>query len=321
MDPSPSERRVKPSAPDSIRRDACRAPLLNCFSVDVEEYFHAEVFHGRLGEGERAELPCRAARYVERLADLLERHESRATFFVLGSEAQRLGPLLHDLVRRGHEIGCHGYAHQHLSRLTMGEFREDLRRAKAALQDAVGVTPLGYRAPTFSITQRTSWALDVLVEEGFEYDSSIFPIRHDRYGVPEAPTQPFRAVTPGGAEIVEFPPLTLDWRFLRVPVGGGGYLRLLPGWIVRRAIARCEHAKRPAMIYVHPWELDAEQPRLPLPKLSQWRHRVNLEQTEAKLERLFQAHRFTTATRVRAQLDRETMPSFSLDRAPTEQGP
>ena len=285
-------------------------PNFNCFSIDVEEYYHAEVFHGRLTETQFAALPRRAAPRVQRLAELLERHESRGTFFVLGSETRRLAPLLRELSKRGHEIASHGYAHRHLSRLTPDEFRDDLRRARLEIEDAVGVTPIGYRAPTFSITHRTAWALDVLVAEGFEYDASIFPIRHDRYGVPDAPAEPFRALAPGGAAILEFPPLTINGRFLRIPVGGGGYLRLLPVWILDRTLARREHARRPAMLYVHPWELDPDQPRLPLPFLSQWRHRVNLARTEEKLQLLLTRHRFAPARHVLSQIDRATLPTF-----------
>jgi len=271
---------------------------MNCFSVDVEEYYHAEVFHHRLTVSERDRLPRRAALFIEQIAELLESHESRATFFVLGAAVRYLAPLLRSLAERGHEIACHGYDHQHLSRLSPEEFREDLRRARGVLENAAGVSPRGYRAPTFSVTHATSWALDIIIEEGFEYDASIFPIRHDRYGVPRAPTEPFWAEAPSGARIIEFPPLTLNWRLMRLPVGGGGYLRLLPGCVVRHCVAARQRTGTPTMLYVHPWELDPEQPRIPLPLSSRWRHRVNLHKTEDKLRRLLEAHQFDTADNI-----------------------
>lgn len=293
------------------------APILPCFSVDVEEYYHAEVYHAHLTQDARAALPQRAARGVELLANLLERSESRGTFFVLGSEARRLGPLLREIVGRGHEIACHGFNHQHLSRLTFPAFREDLKRAKAEIEDAVGVTPRGYRAPTFSVTRRTAWALDALIAEGFSYDASIFPIRHDRYGVPGAPTVPYWAISPDGREILEFPPLTLGGPYLRIPAGGGGYLRLLPTWIIDQALTRRARDGRPALLYIHPWELDPEQPKLPLPRFSQWRHRVNLDRTEHKLRRLLSCRRFTTIRRVLETLKLDRLPRYCVDRSQT----
>lgn len=291
-------------------------PLL-AFSVDVEEYYHAETFYRTVPRTQWPELPRRAAPCLERLAGLLERSECRATFFVLGDTLPQLGPLLTEFARRGHELACHGYGHDHLERLTPAMFRTDVRRARDALQQHTGVTPRGYRAPTFSITARTAWALDVLLDEGFSYDASIFPIRHDRYGVPTAPATPFQAIAPSGRELLEFPPLTQAWpaaqhALLRLPLGGGGYLRLLPvGWIMR-ALRRATRAGEPAVLYVHPWELDPGQPVLPHGRLARWRHRVNLGRTEAKLTRLFAACRFTTCARVLGGLRPETLPRFDL---------
>jgi polysaccharide deacetylase family protein (PEP-CTERM system associated) len=286
---------------------------LNCLSVDVEEYFHAEVFHGCLSPTDWPRMERRAAPFVERIARLLEEHGSRATFFVLGVTVDHLTHLLRWLAGRGHEIACHGDGHQHLARLTPQQLRDDLRTARRRIEDAVGVRPRGYRAPTFSITRTTAWALDVVIAEGFEYDASVFPIRHDRYGVPDAPREPFWAVAPSGARILEFPPLTLGRRPLHVPVGGGGYLRLLPAGLVDRCIAAQERRSKPAMIYVHPWELDAEQPRLPVGRWSEWRHRVNLHRTESKLVHLLQRHRFDTAQNVLRRVRAiGGVPSFGL---------
>ena len=294
--PVPVAAGVSPAV-DRNKPENLSAPL-TCLTVDVEEYFHCEVFAGCISPAEWPQLERRAAPFVERLGELLQRHESRATFFVLGWMVDHLAPLLRHLASQGHEIACHGDAHDHLARMAPHTLRQDLQRARGRIEDALGIRPIGYRAPTFSVTRSTAWALDVIIEQGFEYDASIFPIRHDRYGVPDAPVCPFWAVAPSGARILEFPPLTLDWRLVRIPVGGGGYLRLLPGAVLRRCLAWHECHRQPALLYVHPWELDPQQPRFEVGALSQWRHRVNLRTTETKLNRLLSAFRFDTARNV-----------------------
>jgi polysaccharide deacetylase family protein (PEP-CTERM system associated) len=224
-----------------------------------------------------------------------------------------MAPLLRYLVSQGHEIACHGDTHDHLSRMTPDTLREDLRRARGRIEDAVGAEPRGYRAPTFSITHTTAWALDVVVEAGFQYDASVFPIHHDRYGVPHAPVLPFWIVAPSGGRLLEFPPLTLDCGSVRIPVGGGGYLRLLPGGVLRHCVARRLRRGQPAMIYVHPWELDPGQPRFDVGRAAQWRHRVNLRTTETKLDRLLAKFRFDTAQNVLARITAgQDLPVFKL---------
>ena len=289
------------------------AGSLNCLSIDVEEYFHCEVFAAAVSPGTWETMERRAEPCLERIAELLGRYNSRATFFVLGWMVPKLAPLLRSLALAGHEIASHGDAHGHLARLTPEQFREDLRRSRDRLADALGVQPRGYRAPTFSVMRSTAWALDVLLAEGFEYDASIFPIHHDRYGVPDAPAEPFWAVTPSGGRIVEFPPLTVNAGVVRVPVGGGGYLRLLPGSVVRRCVAGRQRRGKPVMLYVHPWELDPDQPRLPARRLAEWRHRVNLRTTGQKLERLLGLFRFDTAGAVLGRVvERGGLQSFRL---------
>ncbi|MBU0640591.1 MAG: DUF3473 domain-containing protein [Planctomycetes bacterium] len=301
-------------------RPNASAGTLACLTVDVEEYFHCEVYARCAPASTWSHFERRAAPFVERLGDLLQRHESRATFFVLGWMVPYLGPLLQHLASQGHEIACHGDAHEHLSRLTPQALREDLTRARGRIEDAVGVRIRGYRAPTFSVTRATAWALDIISEQGFEYDSSIFPIHHDRYGVPDAPASPFWAVTPSGACVLEFPPLTLDCLALRVPVGGGGYLRLLPGAILRQCLGRRARQRQAALVYVHPWELDPQQPRLRAGRLAQWRHRVNLHTTEAKLERLLRTFRFDTAHNVLKRVQAMgPLPEFALTTEATPQ--
>lgn len=321
------------SCPRSAGRGAlsARSPesdTLNCFSVDVEEHFHAEVFARCCPPESWAGRALRAAPFVERIAERLAETGNRATFFVLGWLAPHIAPLLRDLAAAGHEIACHGQNHQHLSRMTPATLRDDLRRARDTLAEITGVAPRGYRAPTFSVTRRTAWALDEIIAAGFTYDSSVFPVRHDRYGIPDAPWRPFEIVAPSGAWVAELPPLTLALPGLRLPMGGGGYLRLLPGWALRSAVAWRQRRREPAMVYIHPWELDPDQPRLPVGRLATWRHRVNLHATDGKLARLLQSQRFDTAERVlqrwrqRAVLPRfilaENSPSSSMeDRRPT----
>ncbi|MGD8452859.1 MAG: polysaccharide deacetylase family protein [Phycisphaerae bacterium] len=308
-DPGPATDGALPVTAPGPQKNA----VLSCLSIDVEEYFHAEVFAGTVPVTEWPHRQRRVAPFLERIAQLLQRHEARATFFVLGDTVPHLRRQLIDLADAGHEIACHGSMHEHLARLDAARLRDDLRRARDQLADLLGVAPRGYRAPTFSLTRATSWAVDVIADAGFEYDTSIFPVRHDRYGVPDAPVVPFWLTGPSGKRLLEFPPLTLDWGLLRVPVAGGGYLRLLPGLIMRRALAYRVHRGEPAMLYVHPWELDRDQPTPPISRLARWRHRVNLHTTEPKLAKLLRCFRFDTAERVLARVrERGDVPNFNL---------
>lgn len=270
----------------------------NCFSVDVEDYFHCEAFAGRIDPSDWSAHELRVERNVERLLQFLDAKNSRATWFVLGWVAERCPGLVKDIAAQGHEIASHGFNHQHLSRMTPETFREDLTKSLQLLEDLTGSPVLGYRAPTFSVTRRTAWAVDVLREVGFAYDSSIYPVRHDRYGVPEAPIEPFDLSAEGDGSLIEFPPLVGRRFGFNLPLGGGGYLRLLPiGWM-SRAISQANRHGRPAMTYVHPWETDPDQPRLPCSLLTRIRHYRNLDQTMDRLNFLFERHTFTTAQKV-----------------------
>jgi polysaccharide deacetylase family protein (PEP-CTERM system associated) len=226
---------------------------------------------------------------------LLDRHGVKATFFVLGWVADRHPQLVRDIHASGHEIASHGCRHHMLGRLTPEGFRQDLRDSRRRLENLAGRPVCGYRAPTFSLTHRTAWALDVLAEEGFEYDSSVFPIRHDRYGVPDAPRVAHRAVGPGGGTILEIPPLTVRFAGANWPIGGGGYLRLLPAALVVAALRALDRRGQRGMIYLHPWELDPGQPVRPMGRLTCWRHRVNLHRTADKLAWLLRRFRFAGA--------------------------
>jgi polysaccharide deacetylase family protein (PEP-CTERM system associated) len=274
--------------------------MKSALTFDIEEYFHAEAFAGGLNPEEWPSLPSRVNASTQRLLDLLDRNRVRATFFVLGWVAEREPALVREIASLGHEVACHGHGHRMITRLTRRELADDVVRAKATIEDVIGRPVHGYRAPTFSIVQETLWSLDVLAEAGFRWDSSIFPIVHDRYGIPDAPRFPHRRATSGG-EIIEFPPSTIEVMGRRLPVAGGGYFRLLPYRMTRWALRRITEGEgQPAMVYLHPWELDPEQPRLAAGAFAQVRHRINMHKTEARLARLIDEFEFAPAGEVLA---------------------
>ncbi len=285
-------------------------------TFDVEEYFQVEAAAaaGVTPEAWGA-YENRLAPAVDWILNLLADRGVTATFFVLGWVARHQRDVVHRLARAGHEIASHGMSHRMLGRLTPQEFRRELLDSRTLLEDISGHAVLGYRAPTFSITRETAWALDVLAGAGYAYDSSIFPVRHDRYGVPDAPRWAHRAVGPGGGDILEIPPLTLRAVGVNLPIGGGGYLRLAPTWLVARALAAAERRRRPGMIYLHPWEFDPAQPALPLGRLSRWRHRVNLHRTAGKLKRLMGRFEFASVRALLAAGAGETHERFVYGRA------
>jgi polysaccharide deacetylase family protein (PEP-CTERM system associated) len=224
-----------------------------------------------------------------RLLELLDRRAVRATFFMLGWVAERCPSLVRQILDGGHEIGSHGYGHQMIGRGDEKTFRRDVGRAKSILEDQTGTKIKGYRAPSYSITSKTLWALEVLVELGFEYDSSIFPVHHDYYGIPDAPRFPHIKRLRDGGCIFEFPPSTLAAYGVNLPVAGGGYFRLFPYGLTAWAIRRInDKEKQPALVYLHPWEIDPDQPRVAAAWRSQFRHYQNLRATESKFTRLLE---------------------------------
>ena len=260
----------------------------NAFSVDVEEHYQVEAFRGIIARNQWGRFESRVQLNTRRLLDLLQRRSVTATFFVLGCVAERYPRLVRECVEAGHEIASHGWDHRPVTELTREQFRSDVRRTKDLLEQLGGVEVLGYRAPTYSIVKSTMWALDVLLEEGYRYDSSIFPIVHDRYGVPGAARFPGAVAVQNGSSLLEFPISTVRVGGINLPFVGGGYLRHLPerfvNWGMRRVI---EREQQPVIVYVHPWELDPEQPRLgDVPAITRWRHYRNLERTEDRLESL-----------------------------------
>jgi polysaccharide deacetylase family protein (PEP-CTERM system associated) len=263
-------------------------------SIDVEDYFHVSVFDGIVPRSTWDSLESRVCRNTERLLDIFDEYGIRSTFFVLGWVADRHPHLVRAIVQRGHEVASHGYAHRLIYDQTPSTFREDVRRAKRTIEDAGGVAVRGFRAPSYSITPRSLWALDVLIEEGHRYDASIFPIRHDRYGIPVSPREPFYVERRAGG-LVEVPGSTVRLGPVNLPVGGGGYFRLLPYAWTRWGIARLNSVERRAAIfYLHPWEIDPEQPRLPAGWLGRLRHYRNLAATESRLRTLLTEFEFGT---------------------------
>jgi polysaccharide deacetylase family protein (PEP-CTERM system associated) len=269
-----------------------RTPVVNAMTVDVEDYFHVSVFDGMLPRSRWHEMESRVAPNTDRLLQVFDAARVKATFFVLGWVAEQYPELVARIAGEGHEVASHGTSHRLVYDMTPDAFRDDVRRSKAVLESAGGRPVLGYRAPSYSITPRSLWALDVLIEEGYSYDASIFPIHHDRYGIPVSPRHPFRLDRAGGA-IIEAPASTVRWGPFNFPVAGGGYFRILPYWWTRCGIARLNHhERRPAIFYLHPWEIDPDQPRLDVGLLGRFRHYRNLEHCEVRLTRLLKDFSF-----------------------------
>jgi polysaccharide deacetylase family protein (PEP-CTERM system associated) len=267
--------------------------LKNVVSVDVEDYFHAEVFSGVVDRAKWNSYSSRVEVNTRRLLEMLGKLNVHGTFFVLGWVAERFPGLVREIAAGGHEIACHSYWHRLIYKLEPAEFREDTRRAKDVIEQISGQRVEGYRAPTYSVIDRSVWALDILSELGFTYDSSIYPIHHDRYGMPGAPRGPFRFQTPSGP-MTEFPITTFRLAGHNMPVGGGGYLRLLPRLYTRMGLKSVQSEGLPIVVYIHPWEVDAEQPRLPVSLKSRLRHYTNLSRTFDRLQHVLEEGNYTS---------------------------
>ncbi len=279
--------------------------MLNVLTIDVEDYFTVEAFRRVIRYDEWDKYEIRVEIGLHKILDLLERHDVPATFFVLGWIAERRPQLVREIHQRGHEIASHGYRHQVIHEQSPDEFREDVRRAKAVLEDLVSEPVVGYRAPTFSVTRSTLWALDILAEEGYEYDSSIYPIVHDRYGIPSHKRTFHWIDLPNRRRILELPLPTCMVGRKNVPFGGGGYLRIYPLWLTKRLVRRLNtHEGEPAVVYLHPWELDPEQPRQPVGAIQRLRHYYNLNGTHDKLDVLLREFRFVS---VREMMRKKTI--------------
>jgi polysaccharide deacetylase family protein (PEP-CTERM system associated) len=266
--------------------------MRNAITFDVEDYFQGETLRPFIEFADWDNQEIRVGKNVRALLEILAEFDVKATFFVLGWIAERMPELVHAIGRAGHEIACHGYAHRMIHEQTPDEFREDIRKAKGILEDIQDEAIQGYRAPTFSITDKSLWALDILAEEGFRYDSSIFPVRHDRYGLPSWTRYITNVDLPDNRSIIEAPPLTLRLMGVNLPIAGGGYFRIAPLRVSAWAIRRMNAEGHPAILYFHPWEFDPDQPRFPIPALQRIRHYTNLNTTESKLKELLSSVRF-----------------------------
>jgi polysaccharide deacetylase family protein (PEP-CTERM system associated) len=276
--------------------------ILNAFSVDVEEYFHVEAFKSVIARSTWGEYPTRVVNSTDRILELLELHGVKGTFFVLGWVARRFPDLVRRVAAAGHEVASHGMSHSLIYTQTPDEFRRETRESKKMLEDLSQCPVIGYRAATYSITAQSLWALDILCEEGFQYDSSIFPVRHDRYGIPGSNVAPHVREPKPGYRLAEFPLTTKGVLGYRLPVAGGGYFRLFPYWLTRTAFRRIIGKEgRPIIFYMHPWEIDPEQPRISAGRLSRFRHYQNLEKCEARLQQLLKDFQFGTVAKVLQQ--------------------
>lgn len=266
---------------------------LHALSFDVEEFFHVANLRGHFDRGDWEQAPSRLDVGMDAILRALEKGGARATFFFLGWVAERRPDMVRRCLDGGHEVGSHGYEHTFLQDLGPEGLDQDLARTEEALIAAGAPRPVGFRASTFTLTRETFWAIDVLVRRGYVYDSSIHPISHPVYGIADFEPGISRVQAgDGGGSIVEFPVSTLRAGGRNLPVGGGGYFRLLPGWATRKAVGRIAESGKPASIYLHPWEFDPAQPRYPAPFLKKFRHYLNLDRTLPRLEALIERYRF-----------------------------
>lgn len=271
---------------------------LHAMSIDVEDYFHVAALAGVIPRESWESQPSRVQANTERLLALFARHDVKATFFVLGWVAEQHPDLVRKIDQAGHEIASHGYSHQLIYRQSPDVFRKETRHSKALLEDLTGKPVYGYRAASYSITRDSLWALDILAECGFRWDSSIFPVHHDNYGIPGTPCSPYTLKTDSGAILQEFPLTTARVFGFPVPAAGGGYFRQFPYPVFRYLFSRASgFGARPQIFYLHPWEVDPGQPRFNNASwLSRFRHYTNLDKCEHRLERLLQDFRFGTVS-------------------------
>ena len=280
----------------SVPQGAAGAPIVNALTIDVEDYFQVSAMAPYIERSAWDSLECRVENNVDRLLARFDEHGARATFFTLGWIAERYPALIRRIVAAGHELASHGYGHQRASDLTRAEFEDDITRAKRLLEDIGGVAVRGYRAPSFSIGKGNLWAFDSLRDAGYVYSSSVYPVQHDHYGMPDAPRFPYSSVE----GLTEIPISTVRAGNRNFPIGGGGYFRLLPYAASRYAIARFNREeRRPAIFYMHPWEIDPEQPRVAgVGAKSRFRHYVSLHRTEGRLVRLLTDFRWDRVDQV-----------------------
>lgn len=276
------------------------AQIQNALTIDVEDYFQVAALAEAVDQDDWGSMEYRVEANTDRLLALFDERGIRATFFTLGWVAERSPALVRRIRDAGHEIASHGYSHQLVYNQSPEVFREETRKSKAILENITGEPVTGYRAASYSITAKSRWALDVLVEEGFTWDSSIFPVHHDRYGMPGTPHEPYLLRTPNGGTLTEFPLSTCPIGQYRMPIAGGGYFRLFPYSLSRWGLGWINRAGQPFIFYLHPWEIDTGQPRLKVKAFSKFRHYNNLDKCMGRLERLLGDFRFGSVSDVLA---------------------
>ena len=265
--------------------------ITNYLTIDVEDYFQVSAFENQIKPEDWPQYESRVNKNTRNILTTLDRYNVKATFFIVGWIAEKHPELVREIDRRGHEIGCHSYRHQRITTLSKDSFRQDTQKSKDILEEIIGRKVRGYRAPSYTITKKTLWALDILAELGFEYDSSIFPVYHDTYGIPDAPRFSYEIKELG---LIEYPISTAKILGRNVPVAGGGYFRLFPYWFTKAALGRINSREgKPFVFYLHPWEIDPEQPRInSAGLLSRFRHYVNLSKTKDRFDLLLQDFKF-----------------------------
>jgi len=268
--------------------------IQNAISIDVEDYFQVAALAESIKMSEWNSISPRVEENTHKILDLFDKYHVRATHFILGWVAERFPALVKEIANRGHEIASHGYSHQLIYNQTQEVFRQETNKSKNLLEDITGQEVLGYRAASYSITKKSLWALDILAEAGFKYDSSIFPVYHDRYGIHGSPKEPHILKTPNGQRLVEYPLSTYKIFGQTIPIAGGGYFRLYPFWLSRYFYRQVNKKQKPFVFYLHPWEVDPGQPKVDVSWFSKFRHYNNLDQCEHRLSKLLSEFKFTT---------------------------
>ena len=293
LEPAPPGPAVRPVAPREAHVAGRAGATFHHFTVDVEEYFQVSAFESVVAREHWVGLESRVAASMDLVLRLLDEHGARATFFVLGWVAERHPEIVRRIAAHGHEVASHGWDHRRIPHQTPTQFGNSVRATKTLLEELTGTPVLGFRAPSFSVGPGDEWALDVLLEEGHRYDSSLFPIHRPGYGYPKGGRFPHRVRRPAG-DLVEFPPATLRRLGVNIPAAGGAYLRFFPLWLIRTAIRDMEWDGEPAVLYIHPWELDPGQPRMPVSMVTRLRHYGGLGRTRDQVRRLLEEFRFRT---------------------------
>ena len=275
----------------------------NVLTIDVEDYFHVSALENSIEKRSWDSIAPRVVNNTYRLLDLFDTYNVRATHFVLGWVAEKYPYLVKEIYNRGHEVASHGYSHQLIYNQSQKVFKDETEKSKAILENIIGEPVYGYRAASYSITKKSLWALDVLVEAGFKYDSSIFPVHHDRYGIYGSPTEPHVLQTPSGSKLIEFPLTTYKVFSYLMPVAGGGYFRLYPYWLTRYFYRNLNAKSRSFVFYLHPWEIDPDQPRVKTSLFSKFRHYNNLHKCQDRLENLLNEFNFSNMNEHIEKLD------------------